>query len=144
MEKPFVRDAYNYDTDEVSRDTGLFCPEETKTIQSQAEDADINVIVRRFGVTGVMPGGVIPPTYGDFTGVFDYQSAQNAVIQAREAFLRVPAEIRKRFDNDPQAFVDFCSDEKNLDEMRKMGLAVEAIKKPEAEKPPAEGEANKA
>lgn len=41
--------------------------EETKTDQSQANDADINVIVKRYGQTGTVPGMKTPPMYGDFS-----------------------------------------------------------------------------
>ena len=40
--------------------------------------------------------------------------------------MTMPADVRARFNNDPALFVDFCSDEANLDEMRKLGLAVPA------------------
>ena len=38
----------------------------------------------------------------------------NAVRGAEESFMAMPAEVRSRFGNDPQAFVEFCSDEANL------------------------------
>lgn len=125
-----MRSAYAYDVDEASLETGLRCEDVSRTVQSQKDDADINVIVRRFGLTGTMPVGLVPPVYQDFDGVFDFQSAQNAVIRARDSFMAMPAEIRKRFNNDPQEFVVFCSDEKNLPEMRKLGLAVPEPPKP--------------
>lgn len=94
-----------------------------RTIQSAKADADINVIVKRFGITGQMPASVRLPSYGDFSGVSDFQTAMNVVRSAEESFLELPASVRKRFGNNPQAFLEFCSDEANIDEMRKMGLA---------------------
>lgn len=133
----FVRDPSNYDVDAESFDSGLACEDESRTIQSQAEDADINVIVRRFGITGVVPQNLAPPTYADFEGIFDFQTAQNALIKARDAFMQLPGDVRKRFGNDPGEFVMFCSDESNLEEMRKLGLAVP--KKEAAVTPPPDG-----
>jgi phage internal scaffolding protein len=124
LRSPFSDD---YSPDDVSFETGVECLEPTKAIQSQAEEADINTIVRRFGVTGRLPENVRAPTYADFDEIVDFQSAQNAIIQARDSFMRMPAGLRARFDNDPGAFVDFCSDEANRDEMVKLGLIVPPV-----------------
>lgn len=125
MYKPFVRSPHNYDMSAASVLSAIDVFEASRTIQSDAEDADINVLVRRFGVTGQMPQNVRVPTFEDFGDeVFDFQSAMNAVRRAEESFNAMPADVRTRFNNDPQKFVEFCSDEKNLDEMRKLGLAI--------------------
>jgi len=127
MNAPFVRSPYNYDRDAVSDETGLDCSDDPSlTKQSFKDECDINTIVRNFGVTGELPDNIRPPQYGDFTGIFDYQSALNAVIAADDAFMEMDAKIRARFHNDPALFVEFCSNPENLDEMRKMGLAVPA------------------
>lgn len=108
----------------MSNATGLECKDPSKAVQSEKEEADINTIVRRFGIGQVVPQNVRAPLVGDFTGLFDFQSAMNAIVEAERSFMAMPADVRKRFGNNPQEFVLFCSDEKNLDEMRKMGLAV--------------------
>lgn len=123
-----VRAAFAYDADAVSNETGLECKDESMAVQAQKDEADINVIVRRFGVTGHLPVGVKLPTYADFEDVFDFQSAMDAVNAANRAFMSLDAELRMRFANDPQRFVAFCSDPANIDELVKLGLAE---KKPE-------------
>lgn len=120
----FIRGAYSYDTDFASNESAISCLDESYTLQSEAEEADINTIVRRFGLTGQVPENVPRPTITDFVDVFDFQSAQNALIAAEKSFMEMPAAVRRRFSNDPHEFVAFCSDERNLPEMRKMGLAV--------------------
>lgn len=122
MKAPFVRSPYNYDVDAVSNETGLKCEDASLAVQDQRDEVDINTIVRRFGLTGKLPEDVRMPSYGDFVGVSDYHSAMNAVALANEAFDAMPAEVRARFENDPGAFVDFCSDPKNLAEAGKLGL----------------------
>lgn len=97
--------------------------EPTLTQQHMAEECNINTIVKRFGVTGMLPQAGKLPTYGDFTGIWDYQSALNAMQDADNVFNALPADIRKRFNNNPAEFVDFCSDSANIDELRSMGLA---------------------
>jgi len=109
-----------------SIDYTLRCSDPSRAIQSQKDEANINNIVRNFGVTGKLPVSVRVPTYGDFSVVDDYQSALNAIQEARDSFAAMPADVRSRFDNDPGRFVDFCSDSSNLEEMRKLGLAIPA------------------
>lgn len=96
---------------------------ESLTVQEHALDADINELMRRFKVTGQMPQGIMVPEYGDFTGIGDYRSALHAVMDAQENFMRLPAEVRARFQNDPQLFLDFAENPANIDSMREMGLA---------------------
>lgn len=135
VDLPFLRSEHNYDGDAVTRETALSCPEVTRTQQHFAAEADINTIVRRFGVTGVMPVSAKLPTYGDFTGIGDYQSALAAVQEANEAFAALDAELRARFKNDPAAYVEFCSDPANLPELRKLGLAEPEAVIPESQTP---------
>lgn len=120
----FIRTANNYDTNAASDESGLKCEDLSKTQQHQKEEADINTIVKRFGLTGQLPSNVRVPTYGDFTGVSDYQSALNAVMAAEASFMAMPVDIRARFNHDPEQFVEFCSNPDNTDEMIKLGLAV--------------------
>lgn len=125
MEAIFLRDGFNYDAFQVSKETGLDCSVEPSLAkQSFAEECDINTIVKRFGLTGEYPQGLRAPTYGDFTGIFDFRSAMSAVVEAQQAFDEMPAEVRARFGNDPAAFVDFCSNGENRAEAEKMGLVL--------------------
>lgn len=120
---PFVRTPYNYDVDKASSDTGLKCDDPSLAQQHCRDECDINYIVERFGVTGVLPPVDRPaPTYGDFTGVYDYRSALDAVMAADDAFMSLPPKIRERFANDPAALVDFCSDPANRSEAMELGL----------------------
>lgn len=128
MTKRVVRAEGNYDADRVSEETGLHCKDESRAVQSQRDEADINVIVRRFGVTGQLP--LVQhraPLDLDFVDIFDYQSAQNAIIAADKAFMALPAEVRNSFENDAGRFVDYASDPQNVEQMRKWGLAVPTV-----------------
>lgn len=128
MKKIFIRGPYNYDTKAESDDCVVsYEGVESLTIQSMAEDTDINVIMERFGVTGRMPEQTKPLMYGDFENIYDFRTAQDAILRGREVFMDLPAKVRARFQNDPQEYVDFCSDETNLGEMRKMGIAVPEV-----------------
>src|SRR5215469_997100 len=76
-------------------------PGESLTVQAHAEEADINVLMRHYGITGKLPENPRPPMWGDFTEITDYRSAFEAVRAAHEGFMEFPAELRAQFDNDP-------------------------------------------
>lgn len=132
-------------------DPGLRCEDPSLAQQQFKDEVDINVLLERFKVTGRMPESVRLPSYGDFTAVSDYRSALDAVNQARDAFMELPAKVRAEFNHSPQAFLEFVSDEKNLPRMRELGLAnaakqVAAVAAgggtpPEAAEPPAPSKA---
>lgn len=125
--------------DGLQRSVSLACAfvnvGESETVQSEKESADINLIVKRFGVTGLIPESVRTPLLEDFDAVVDFRTAMNVAREATESFMQLDAVTRKRFGNDPQAFLEFCSDVKNIDEMRKIGLAIPE-KMVEPEPPP--------
>lgn len=130
------RSGYGYDVDAVSLSTGLEFPQSEydspRVVQSSKDEADINVILDRFGITGQLPQNVRAPTFQDFGPdyIFDFRSAVEAIAMAEDAFMEMPARVRARFDNDPQKFVEFCSpraeggySEERLKELRELGLA---------------------
>nr|QJB19928.1 MAG: internal scaffolding protein [Microvirus sp.] len=119
---PFLRTPYNYDTNKAADESALKCEDKTLTQQHMKDECDINVLVKRFVVTGEIPQLTMPPMQGDFSTAPTYQEALNLMVEANRSFMQQPAEIRARFENDPAKFVDFCSDEKNRDELRRMGL----------------------
>lgn len=107
---------------EPFRGSDLECKDPSLAQQNMKDDVDINVMLEKFKVTGVMPQSVVLPKYGDFSAVVDYRSAMDAVRKARDSFMELPAHLRARFDNDPQKLLEFVSDEKNRGEAEKLGL----------------------
>lgn len=74
------------------------------------DEVDINTIVRRFGMTGEMPFGAAAGVYGDFTEVTDFASAKERIMRAEAGFMKLPADVRERFGNDPGAMVQFAQE----------------------------------
>lgn len=137
IQTPFVRSPYNYDMMEASNEAGIDCPEPTLTQQHMKDECDINVLVDRFVVTGDMPQRTMPPLQGDFTEIPSYQEALNLMRAADLAFMALPAKIRNQFENDPGQFVEFCSNELNREELKKMGLLRPEEPAPAPPAPPA-------
>lgn len=130
----FVRTPFNYDVDKVSLETGTITEGPSLTVQADAEEADINTIVRRFGITGELPLNRRVPLNIDFSeGNVDYRECLDAVKNAEASFATLPADIRKRFDNDPAKLVDFALDPKNFEELKTLGVAPKAAEPPKGE-----------
>lgn len=97
--------------------------EKSRTKQAFAEEANVNFILEKFRATGLIEyRETNEDNYGDFAAV-DFHAAMNEVTAAQQLFSQVPADIRKRFDNDPGEFLDFVTDEANREELYELGLA---------------------
>lgn len=102
------------------------------TRQEFAEECDINSIMARYdGYLSDPMRSIREPTYYDFTDLPQTLLESMEVLrQGEEAFFRLPALVRREFDNNPAAFVDFAANPENLETLREWGLA-EPIKAPE-------------
>lgn len=122
----FLRTPYNYDKDAASNESGLACEEPSLAQQHFKDECDINTILQKFNITGLLPEAPLSPRYGDFTGIGDYHTALNRVIAAQDEFEALPAQIRARFDNDPSKLIDFLEDNNNRPEAEELGLVEKA------------------
>lgn len=97
---------------------------ESATKQSFKDECDINRIMARYQVTGVLPEQLMPgqPQFVDVTGV-DYLTGMQKIAEAKSLFQALPATVRLRFKNDPGEFLDFAQDPNNQDELVELGLA---------------------
>lgn len=106
----------------VSLATATFNDGESEVQQSGKDDADINVIVKRFGIGFEMPAARAAAQWGDFSQVTEYQEALHQVMEAQEAFMELPATVRSRFNNQPGEFLEFIHNPANAEEAYKLGL----------------------
>lgn len=98
----------------------------SRTQQHFKDECDVNRIVEKYKATGYLVDPLIKrtvqPMYGDFCNLPDFMEAQLMIRKANEGFEALPAFLRKRFNNDPREFVEFCSNPENRTEMEKLGL----------------------
>lgn len=93
------------------------------TKQSLVENANINKIIKRFGYGHVVTNmQKLEGIYGDITSQ-SLKDASDMMIKASEAFQEVPSDIRKKFGNDPGAFIDYATNNDNIDQLIQWGLA---------------------
>lgn len=92
-----------------ARRVGIEFKEPSLTKQSDAQAADINNIMRKYRINGVVDHvSPIMPQFADVSQVGDYQAALNAVMHADELFYSLPAKLRSEFSNDPSLLVHFA------------------------------------
>ena len=98
-----LRTPYNYDRDEVSKNTAFISDSETLTQQNFKDETDLNMMIRKYGV---LPVSEVNWKEFDATVIpQDYQQLQNMLREADQAFMDLPADVRKAADNDPQKFL---------------------------------------
>lgn len=94
-----------------------------RTKQEFKDEVDINYILEHWKKTGHLNHtNPATPIFGDFANADDYLTAQGKLLEADQAFMAMPAEIRDRMGNDPAQFMAFMSDEANIDEAIELGL----------------------
>lgn len=94
------------------------------TRQEFAEECDVNVLMERYEkVGGMFPANPAEPRYLDLTEVPDFQASMQMLIDAENAFMSLPAKVRREFDNDPAKFVEFAQDPENIDQLRAWDMA---------------------
>lgn len=111
------RDAYEREITDI--DTGT----ESLVQQQYVEETDINVLVKRLGISDRMPAPAVDPRfYGDMGNIVDLRTALDTVREAREHFDALPAPLRARFQNNPALLFDFVNDPANVEEAIKLGV----------------------
>lgn len=124
---PYGKGLREYDAALVSIETGLDTGRETLVQQHLKEEVDVNTIVRRFGLVSALPAWSREGLYGDFTDIVDFDSALARISRTQDAFLKLPAEVRDRFKNDPGELVRYAqsvSEEEFVAAMRPREAAV--------------------
>lgn len=99
------------------------------TQQEFKESCDINNILAKFSVQaralGVEPSQLMPQdqgTYGDFSQLDDFQTAQNKIAFLNDQFSNLPSDVRRRFGDDLNNFVTAISDPSRIDELGDLGV----------------------
>ena len=130
-----------YSVYKVPKDEGITFSLPSLTQQHFKNDVDINQIIARYNRTGLLPQ-VEGAMCGDFDLDLDYQTALNRVIAAQNAFEQLPAQLRKRFNNNPAELLSFVSDPNNRAEGEAIGLfkkSPPSVETPDGNPAPATG-----
>lgn len=114
------RPAIWYDEYEAGASPGLVCTDD-RTRQSAKDECDVNVIVKRFGKTGVLPS-VAGAFYADVADVGEYREVVARVEAAGELFGKLPAKTRLAFRNSPMVFLEALADPDQRSLLEELGV----------------------
>lgn len=103
-----------------SRATAMIFRKPSKTARSQAYECDINNMVK----------GLTPFTQAKRPGFYiddtvlpqNYEEQFNAVLEAQEAFMLLPPDVREQFHNDPAKLARALSDPSQHEALRALGI----------------------
>lgn len=124
---------------------GVVFTEPTRTQQHFKDETDINKIVARAIQTGDATVFTTAErgSYYDTSTFSDYQDALQIIADIDEDFFSLPSSLRRQFNDDPDAYVAFMADPRNVDKAVELGLLEGSGKPPAAtpssapEQPPA-------
>ena len=95
---------------------------ESKVDEAQAQLTDINLLLEPAKAKGLLRHAIKYEEKYDDIPALTYQDALNKVAKAGEMFDALPSNMRNRFNNDPQQFLEFVHNPSNADEMQKLGM----------------------
>lgn len=122
-----IKTKYDYEL-QASLAPGVKSTEKSLTNQADLENSDINKIMARYEKTGLIMGTERTPKYGDFSEVRSYHETLSALRRVDAAFAALSANVRSRFENDPQKLITFLEDRNNDEEAIKLGLRESVVK----------------
>ena len=118
-------------------DEGIFCDPKSEsgrslTRQSFAKDADINTIMSRYAISGVLVDPLDvdsgrQPRFGDFSDLSDYATLVGRINQAQADFMTLPSDVRARFGNDVEQLLRWISEPQNVVEAVNLKLLPETM-----------------
>lgn len=115
----------------------------SRTKQSFRKECDVNFLMKKYADLGIEPMIMPGALYLDLTGVSDLQSHLDKIGRANEAFMKLPPEVRRRFDDNVADAIDFLMDDANYEEALKLKMRLPDPVKEEAKRVAVEA-ANKA
>jgi len=94
------------------------------TQQQFKEDTHLPTLMRRWAKQGIGLDTMrrMPGAYGDFRNVTDYQTAMDAVLEAKQAFATLPAATKRAFSHDPSRLLAALNDPARHDELVTLGV----------------------
>ena len=117
------------------------CNDKSLTDQSSKNMCDINLIMKQYQKTGLLPQfNSKVGQYLDVSEVLSFEEAHEIINLGKELFYELPSEVRKLMNHDPSQLEAFLADENNYDVCLKYGL----VEKKQEVEPAAQATGNQA
>jgi len=123
--KPLWGKRYNDpDTERIRQLTRQVNKEDSLTNQADTPGTDLNLILKRTTPQELLMGQnpFDPALFGDLPDNLDLQSMMDHTVKARDEFMKLPADVRRKFDNNEGQMYRYLHDPDNWEEAEKLGL----------------------
>lgn len=109
--------------------------EESMTMQSDRDSADIRTILRRYDQTGVLLRRDVHLEFRDVSQFEDYADMARQTKEAEAVFMSLAPEVRRVFNNDVYQWLDAAHDQDKFEALRPQLEKVGAIEPMEVPEP---------
>lgn len=99
-----------------------FGDEPSLTKQAEKDSCDINKVLAKCAATGTVPCSNTQMIFGNFASGADYHQIMSITTAAQQEFNQLPVDLRTRFENSVEKYIDFVLDKKNRREAAELGL----------------------
>ena len=79
---------------------------ESMTRQDHKDECDINKIYAKTQRGEIVLAKDVMPEYGDFSNIDSYDVMLEAIMDAEDAFLKLPASVREEYGHDPAKYYE--------------------------------------
>ncbi len=110
----------------------------SQTVQSDAAQADINNILRKYEAVGIVDNlNMAEAAFRDISEFTDFADAMRHAEMAESEFLKLPSKVREIFHHDVAEWLDTAHDEEKRDALVAAGIieAEPVVASPEPVKP---------
>ncbi len=120
-----------------ARKVQTFFPEESLTQQSDAEQADIQKILKRYREVGIVEHlNLTEASFADVTELTDYAEVMRTAKLAEVEFMKLPSKVREIFNHDVADWLDTANDPEKRASLLAEG-DIESLQEPTPGNPPA-------
>ena len=121
---------------------GTVNEEDSLTLQSEYPQTTIDYYLKRYSATGLLgdPNRAQQGQYLDVSEVGDFQAMQEKVMAVRNAFMELPAEERRNYQDDPALWLEAMQAAQVAQSESSVQAAQVAQETETAEKPADQGE----
>lgn len=99
-----------------------FDAESNRTHGEFRQECNINNIMKKYQRSGFVDHvAKHGPRYGEFPAM-DFREALEFLQESQEMFDELPSEVRREFDNDPAAFLEYVQDPANMERLGEWGF----------------------
>ncbi len=100
--------------------------QESMTVQSDAQEADIVHILRKYAQVGLVDNlNMAEAMFKDISEFTDFADAMRHASEAESEFLRLPSKVREIFDHDVANWLDAAHDDDKRDLLREAGIIMD-------------------